>query len=661
MINKKIQVTIQKAENNNYDASFVMSAASPDRVKDTIDPKAYRPFVGKKIIALWQHDSRQPFGFWENLRVRAGKLIGDLKASSTNLGQMIRQLIHDGVPLGASIGFQGTGKPNKIGGIHFTQIELLECSVVSVPANPEAVQTIKSLIRGIASEVDQPAIIADSGKSIELKKTKRRNPMGLAEQIEQKQTELNVMKDMLQAAVDAHLEDPDNEDLAIEMSEIQVKHDALEESLARVKKAEDSLARKTVEIRNKVSENAPAIIKKRYEPKEPGDIIFKHATASFIAFVEKKSVEQVIHERYKETPDIAETYSYVQKAQVDPAMTTVAGWAAELVQTDVRGFLASLENVSVAARLMSYATNVAFGGYNSVTIPMENPLGANPTEPAWVAEGAPIPLTQFSFGSQTLNRYKLAAITTFTKELAERATPTIEGLLKNALRKAYSRVLDQALLSNQAAITNVRPAGLQAGVTGATPTAGGGDTAVRGDIMKLLTAMTGAQLGSKPVLVMNNMDRLAVSMMVSTLSEYLFRDELASGQLMGIPVIASANVPQHLLMLIDADAFASAFDPPMFDVSDVATVVESSASTAAPTMASTGAGAASAPTSGIVPPGGGIPVSEDGRAAGAADAGFKARSLWQTYSVGVRMVCPTSWAVLRTGAVGSISPTTWTP
>lgn len=141
---KFLNVTIQKADNPDYDARFVMSATTPDRVQDTIDAAAYKPNLGRKLIALWQHKSDQPFGYWHNLRVEGTKLIGDLKAAGTNLGQMIKQLIADGVPLGASIGFTGSGEPNKRGGIHFKEIEILECSVVSVPAHPTAMQIAKS-------------------------------------------------------------------------------------------------------------------------------------------------------------------------------------------------------------------------------------------------------------------------------------------------------------------------------------------------------------------------------------------------------------------------------------------------------------------------------------------------------------------------------------
>lgn len=140
-----LPVKIEKAAEDGYDARFVMSASTPDRVNDTIDPAAYRNLGPiPKLIALWQHKSDQPVGYWHDIKAEGGRLIGKLKLASTNLASMIRQLIDDGVPLGASIGFRGDGEPNKSGGIHFTTLELFECSVVSVPAHPRAVQLAKS-------------------------------------------------------------------------------------------------------------------------------------------------------------------------------------------------------------------------------------------------------------------------------------------------------------------------------------------------------------------------------------------------------------------------------------------------------------------------------------------------------------------------------------
>ena len=169
MTTKHMPVLIEKSTTEGYDARFVMSAATPDRVQDTIAPKAYEANVGKKIIALWQHDPDKPMGYWENVKMVGDKLVGDLKVSSTNLGLMIKQLIADDVPLGASIGFRGAGTQNKNGGVHFTKVDIFETSVVSIPAHPRAMQIAKSFgceefIEILSSDDDEAA---ESGLNLE--------------------------------------------------------------------------------------------------------------------------------------------------------------------------------------------------------------------------------------------------------------------------------------------------------------------------------------------------------------------------------------------------------------------------------------------------------------------------------------------------------------
>jgi len=489
----------------------------------------------------------------------------------------------------------------------------------------------------------------------------------VSELIIKHQEELAGIKDQLLKAVEEMEANPDEEAPMLIMQELNEKHDVLEKKLEALKATEQS-----VKVRAKpvMIDGAPAVIQRHMEPKKPGDVIFKHAVVNLLSFIERKDPSQVIEERYKDTNYVGETYKTIyRKSQINPAMTSVSGWAQELTQSDTRGFIESLKDVSVAAALASRATSLDFGGFQSIKIPRRNPLGtagAGVTEPAWVAEGRPIPLTKFSFGSTELFRYKLAAITTFTREIAERSTPAIEGLLRDALREAYAEVLDAALLDNSAAVQGVRPHGLLfdpfgagAAITSLAPTTGGGEDAVRGDIMKLMTALTSARVGRRPVLLVNELDRLSAASMVSLMSDYVFRDELSSGNLMGMPVISSGNVPQHHVVIVDAAYLATAFDSPMFDVSDVATVVENSADTTAPTMVSVSATGAAGAHAGQVAPTEGRMVSGPA-AATAAAANSIARSLWQTWSVGIRMVAPTSWGVMQPGVVQHITPTTWT-
>jgi HK97 family phage major capsid protein len=478
--------------------------------------------------------------------------------------------------------------------------------------------------------------------------------MSLAERIASAESELVKKKDALVEATKALEAAPDEETLLVQVEELSAQVEKSTNTVEALKKAESALAARATPV------SAPAVVSQmKKDGKGNGDLLFKMAAAQFIAYSKRQDINQVLDERYKGNSELPAAMDFVQKSVVNPAMTTTTGWAAELVQSDVQGFLDTLRTVSVAAELASRSQRLSFGGYDSITIPMRNPLGATLSEPAWVGEAGAIPLTQFSFGSARISRYKLAAITTFTKELAERSTPQIEGLLRDALTEAYAQVMDAALLSNAAAVAGVRPAGLLAGVTAATGTAGGGEAAVIADMKAAITAMTNARLGARPVLIINTANRLSLSLMMNPLGQRAFADEIAAGRLLGVEVISSQHVPANTAILVDAATFATAFDTPTFDVSDVATVVESNANGTAPTMAATAAQAAigAVATAGQVPVNSGIAVAGS---TGAASTGFQARSLWQTHSIGIKMIAPTSWSLMRGAtAVQQMTSITW--
>jgi HK97 family phage major capsid protein len=478
--------------------------------------------------------------------------------------------------------------------------------------------------------------------------------MAIAERITAAEAELVSMKDALVEATKALEAAPEEDALLVEVEELATKVESKQKSVDALKKAEAALASRSKVI------DAPAVIPNmKKDATGDGSLLWKIGTAQLLAHSQRKSVAEVLGTAYKDDERVAAAADFVQKSVVNPAMTSTTGWAAELVRTDYQGFLNTLRTVSVAAELATRSQMLSFGGFNSITVPMRNALGATLTEPAFVGEAGAVPLTQFNFSSMTLNRYKLAAITTMSNEIIQRSTPQIEGLLRDALSEAYAQVLDAALLSNAAAVVGVRPAGLLNGVTPVAGTAGGGEASVLADMKAAINAMTDKRLGARPVLIIPTANRLSLSLMMNPLGQRSFSDEIASGRLLGIEVISSQNVAANTAILIDASTFATAFDTPSFDVSDVATVVESNANATAPTMAATAAQAAvgAVGTAGQVPVNSGIAVAGS---TGAATTGFQARSLWQTYSTGIRMIAPTSWGLMRgKDAVHVTNAITW--
>jgi HK97 family phage prohead protease len=146
---------IKAASSREYDATFVVSAATPDRVQDTIEPKAYGPNLHKTLPALFAHDHTKIAGAWHNLRVEGEKLLGDLRLAPTGVGLFIKKLLEGDFPISASIGFSGRGKRNAKGGTHFEEIDLHEVSLVAVPCHASA-QRVKAL--GAECGVDDEVI-----------------------------------------------------------------------------------------------------------------------------------------------------------------------------------------------------------------------------------------------------------------------------------------------------------------------------------------------------------------------------------------------------------------------------------------------------------------------------------------------------------------------
>lgn len=132
--------------------SYVMSDETVDRMGDVIEADGWnlKNFI-KNPIALFNHDSSFVIGHWTDVKVQAGKLVGKLNLLSAGISERldeIRAAVEAGVLRAVSVGFipdPDEMEPNKTGGWRFKAAELMECSLVSVPANPNALQMAKSL------------------------------------------------------------------------------------------------------------------------------------------------------------------------------------------------------------------------------------------------------------------------------------------------------------------------------------------------------------------------------------------------------------------------------------------------------------------------------------------------------------------------------------
>ena len=168
--------------------------------------------------------------------------------------------------------------------------------------------------------------------------------------------------------------------------------------------------------------------------------------------------------------------------------------------------------------------------------------------------------------------------------------------------------------------------------------------------------MQNARVGANPVLIMNSIRLLGLSTITTAAGGFLFRDEIAAGRLLGVPVIAAEHVPAASVLIVDAGSFVGANDTPRFSVSDQAILSMANADLNAPTQAQTAAGAVGA-TADQVSPDTGIKVGADPTAA--ANVGAEYLNLYQQYALAVRMILPTTWAMTRDDGVAALSGVTW--
>jgi HK97 family phage major capsid protein len=285
---------------------------------------------------------------------------------------------------------------------------------------------------------------------------------------------------------------------------------------------------------------------------------------------------------------------------------------------------------SVFPGLSARGLSLNFGRNGVISIPSR---AATPTiAGSFVGEGAAIPVRQGAFTATTLTPKKMAVISTFTREIANHSVPAIEGLIRDAIREDTSVAIDTVLLDNTAA-SAIRPAGLRNGVTALTGTAGGDFDAVRTDVLLMMGELVTATNGNlrSPVWIMNPARAMSLSMMANAGGDFPFALEISGGTLRGYPVIVSGTVTADRVFLVDAADFVSVSgDEPEFLVSDQATLHMEDTTPLA-------IGTAGTPNTVAAP----------------------VRSLFQTDTIGIRMVLPLNWAMRRAGVISITDTVTW--
>jgi HK97 family phage prohead protease len=626
---------------------FVLSDATVDRYGDVIEPAGWDlRWFKQNPIALFGHDNAFPIGRWENIRVEGGKLVAKLafaaEGTSARIDEM-RKLVEQGILRAVSVGFKPVEyealDPKRPGrGQRYKKQELLETSLVSVPANPAALAVAKSLQisddtlsvafgehatggdgilrRGVAGEqADLTTAPLDKARVAVPARPKAPNMTTLSQRIENAESQLVQKKDKLVELTNS--EAPDVE--AIE--ELTNQIDAEQRGVAALKAAEAKIG---ISALPGGGFAAPAVLRRplgfpQVEVKA-SDLIVRSAVCHLLAHITKQPVERIVEERYPGH----EATAVVTKADIAVATTTTSGWASQLVQTAMAEFLSLLPPTSLYPALRSMGIGLTFGpNSGAIKIPFSSSTDA--LAGGFVLEGDPIPVGRMTLDSTTLTPHKFGIIVPMTKEVMRYTNPALEAVVRSELLNRTSIRLDTLLIDTTAGSTT-RPAGLRYGVSAAGSAYGGDDyKAFLEDMKTLLSPFDTANAGRSLALLMNPAQARSIRMLAGPNSSGF---GWANQFLADFRVIVSTTVTAGTIIAIDtADFVTGTGDTPLFETSDQATIH----------MSDTPLEIVS-----------GTPTTAD-----------PVRSMFQTNSVALKMTMDVTWAMRRTGMVQWISGVNW--
>lgn len=631
---------IHKAVAESSGLDFVLSDATVDRYGDVVDPTGWdlRNFK-KNPIALFGHNSNFPVGKWSDLRIEDGKLKGKLnlakRGTSYRLDELIG-LIEQGILRAVSVGFrplkaEPMDPERPYGPQKYLKQELLETSVVSVPANPAALALAKSmnisdetmtLAFGEQAEMTRRDMSAPGEHADPTTKEQERTRVGL--RLPPKGTTMTkTISQRVQDAKDSLVaKQKSRDDL--------VNADTLDHDAINAINDEIETLTKDVAVLERTEKNvgtavvAPNVNRQPlgFKAEKIGglDLLVRRALVHGVALHTQRPVEKVLEERYPGHDEA--THEIVIRGAAPVATTGTSGFVSQLVQSTWADFLDALRGPSVYPGLRDRGYGVSFDSAGTAYLPQRTGSGANGS---FFAEGSPIRVGRVTVAAPTFTSRKMGVIIPFTREAAKRSTPQLEGVLRRAIIEDTAVTLDGILLDATAGDT-VRPAGLLNGVSATASGYGGGDyVAVKEDFKALLAPFIAANAADNITVIMNPAQALAIDMMDGPDNNPNWFTALRAR----VNIVESTNATANRMIAIRNTDFATALgDMPEFEVSNQATIHMEDAS----------------PTD----------IVSSGTAASGA-----VKNMFQTDSSALRMIMDVSWTMARSGMVAWIDGTSY--
>ena len=548
-------LTIKSVDEEKRVLTGVATTPTPDRLGDIVEPLGVR--FKNPLPLLWQHNSSEPVGTVKfdkpteegiNFTAKLPSVLepGRLKERIDEAWQSVKL----GLVRAVSIGF----RPLEYsfmddGGIRFAETEVLELSLVTIPAQADArIETIKAFdVVALAASGQKvsddrpkpPSVVERKPVKAQERTMKKTITEQIAAFVQTKQSKSEEMDKIMDDAADK------GETLDAEHKEkwdtLKREVDEIDEHLVRLRAREKSMQMAAVPVSGGSAEDAAVsrggnivqfqpITVRRNVP--PGIMFVRTLAARYAGFKHHVNPADWAKSHFPDTPEV----ELVLRAAVAPGTTTNPTFAAPLALPQIMAseFVELLRAATIIDRLG--LRRVPF----NVTIPRQT---SDPTA-AWVGEAGVKPVSAGAFDSLTLLFNKVAGIVPMTEELMRFSTPSAEMLVRDALIAAITFLVDRDFLDpTKAEVVGVSPASVTNGVTPIVPSGTTAD-AMRDDLARLLGAYASANMGLAGLkLVMTSTQAIKFALMRNALGQKEFPDMSVSGGVMeGLPVITSENV-----------------------------------------------------------------------------------------------------------------------
>lgn len=607
----------------------IASTPEPDRLGDIVEPLGitYR----NPLPLLLYHDSQRPVGQVRFEPPTATGLTFEAELPIVEDAGTVRDRIEEawtsiktGLLAGVSIGFRALehARGDK-GGLRFLKTEVVELSLVAIPANPGAtISTIKALDLAASG----PNLPGAAGLPV-VRVSKDMPAMTVQERITNfentRAARVAALEAIQKKALDEGRTKDDAEKDGFKSLQLEIK--SIDEELVDLRDMERLLVTKAIPIVARTPEEASQVrsglptitVRKTYPP----GIEFARYVMCLTAA--RGNLPQALEIAKAKYPD-EDRIQLVLKAAVAAGTTTDATWAGALIDyTNFTGdFIEYLRPKTIVGKFgqdgVPDVTRVPF----NVRIIGQTSGGAG----YWVGQGKPKPLTKYDFAPTTLGWAKVAAISVLTEELVRFSSPNAETLVRNALAGSLTARIDTDFIDPaKAAVANVSPASITNGVT---PIVSDGTDAatVLEDITAAMTTFVTANIDvTGLVWIMSATTALRLSLMVNADGTRIYPElSLNGGRFVGLPVITSQYAGTNVVLVHAPDIYL-AEDQLVIDASREASLEMSDA-----------------PTNDSV-----------------TGAGASLVSMFQTNSVALRAERFINWGKRRAAAVALITDVDW--